>query len=191
MKVGKDTFIFNITSATECPSRPLGLCQIPDKCYAMKAERMYKQNLPYKIRQTKYWDENTPGKIALDFDQKIGHLNAYRKKRGGELIKYVRIGESGDFRNQEDLDKAFKFAMYLSKLQSDVIIYGFTARSDLDFSKRPENYVINGSGFMIDNSFNVAPKSELDKYENVCAGNCRNCDLCKHKLGLDIYVGIH
>ena len=44
---------------------------------------------------------------------------------------------------------------------------------------------------MIDNSFTAVPKDELENYEHVCGGNCRECDLCKEAKGLDIYVGIH
>ena len=34
-KIGKDTFILNITSATDCPTKKLGLCKIPKLCYAL------------------------------------------------------------------------------------------------------------------------------------------------------------
>jgi hypothetical protein len=191
LKIGSDTLIYNITSAEECVSRALGLCQIPDKCYARKAERLYKAVLPYRKRQTKYWDNTSAYQIAMDFNERIIHLNGYREKNGGELIKYIRIGESGDFRHQADVDKSFRIANHLANMQPELTIYGFTARMDLNFEKRPWNYTLNGSAFMIDNSFTVVPKDTLKFFENVCAGNCRICDLCKEKKGLSIYVGIH
>ena len=107
LKIGKDTLIYNITPAKECESRKLGMCQIPDKCYAMKAERLYKAVLPYRTRQMEYWDSHTALEIAGDF---LFELNRKRKTP----IKYVRIGECGDFRNQDDVDKIFGVADILN-----------------------------------------------------------------------------
>ena len=33
-KLAKDTFVINITSYTDCPSRHLGFCSLGDRCYA-------------------------------------------------------------------------------------------------------------------------------------------------------------
>lgn len=189
-KIGKDTLIFNITSATDCPSKPLGLCQIPDKCYAMKAEVQYpKTSLPYRRRQTEYWDKTSIMDIATDLA-----LLVYDKKD----IKYIRIGESGDFRSQEDVKKlqdvVNKFNFLCNK---EIKFYVFTARSDLDFSSCPDNLTINGSGFMIDNNFKVVRKDEslikegLGDKTYLCGGDCRKCNLCKGKNGYKILVEEH
>jgi len=183
-KLGKDTIIYNITSSTNCPSRPLGLCQIPNKCYAMKAERYNKRSLPYKQRQTEYWDNHTPYEIAKAF--------ANITERNFKVpIKYIRISESGDFRNQNDVDKAIEMAVEMKILKPDILIYCFTARSDLDFNNRPDNLIINGSAFMLDNSFTVIPKEESGQYRYQCGGDCRVCDLCKYQNNLDIKVVEH
>lgn len=181
-KIGKDTLILNITSATDCPSRALGLCQVPGKCYAMKAERMYPQVLPYRRKQTEYWDQHNSEEIARDLADVI--------KRSTKLpIKYIRISESGDFRYQEDVTKLVEIAEHL--VDTGVVLYCYTARKELDFSKAPANLVVNGSAWMADNSFTAVPKKDLGKYQVTCPGNCRICSLCKTKAGLDIKVGIH
>lgn len=182
-KLGTDTLILNITSAMDCMSRKLGLCKIGTKCYAMKAERMYKAVLPYRRRQTEYWDQNHPATIAMDLWGEI-HKGTTKSR-----IKYIRISEAGDFRSQADVDKLIKIAEILGAL--DVTLYGYTARRDLAFGKCPSNLIMNGSGFMLDNSFTAVPKQDLAKYQVVCAGNCRGCNLCKIKAKLDIKVGMH
>lgn len=65
-KIGPDTMVLNLTSATDCPSRRLGLCQLdnPADCYALKAERHYYTTvLPYRRRQAAYWANNTKALI--------------------------------------------------------------------------------------------------------------------------------
>lgn len=178
MKIGKDTLIFNIQSATDCISRKLGLCKVPDKCYAMKSERMYKQVLPYRRRQEKEWDEK-------GFRQLATELKGTIERKRVNKIKYVRFNEAGDFRDQEDVKKLYAIAQLLP----DVIFYGYTARKDLDWLNRPKNVIVNGSGFMVDNSFTVIKKNEIDGI--ICPGNCRNCHLCKSQGGRDIKVKVH
>jgi hypothetical protein len=178
-KLGKDTLIFNMGPATECPSRKAGFCKLPERCYAMKAERMYKQSLPYRRRQAAYWKSRTAEQIAAD-------LNRHLERKFKVPITYVRFNESGDFYGQEDVEKLKEIAKRVS-----VTIYGFTARSDLKYEGLPDNLVINGSSFMIDNSFTAVAKDEVGSQDIVCSGNCRECDLCKNKHGLKIKVVYH
>jgi hypothetical protein len=180
LKIGKDTIIFNMGPATTCPSRNKGLCQVPDRCYAMKSERMYKQVLPFRKRQEQYWKKTPVREIAAALKQ---HLNRKFKVK----IKYVRFNESGDFYSQFDVWKL----QALASLVPDVNFYGFTARKDLDFSGSPDNLRINGSGFMLDNNFKAVPKDEVDNYDVKCGGNCRDCDLCKTESGKVIAVAYH
>jgi hypothetical protein len=180
-KLDKDTLILNITSATDCPSKALGLCKLPHKCYAMKAERMYKQSLPFRRAQAEYWDTHNAEEIA----------NALRARMslGRTPIKYLRISEAGDFKNQRDVEKLWEISKLLET--TGVIVYGYTARSDLDFSQAPNNVCFQGSGFMIHNSFTAVPKEEAAAAEVHCAGNCRLCNLCKSRAHADIKVGYH
>lgn len=181
-KLGKDTLILNMTSATKCPSKALGLCKIPGKCYAMKAERMYPRVLPYRTKQAEYWDKNGPIKIAADLREEI-------KRHTKSRIKYIRIAEAGDFRTQADVTKLYIIADLLA--DTGVIIYGYTARKDLEFPYGPPNLVLNGSGFMLDNMFTAVDPKTMSNYQVKCAGNCRICSLCKAAGKQDIKVAMH
>lgn len=161
-KLGRDTAIINFTSATDCPSKKLGLCQHCKICYAMKAERQYPAVLPYRRRQALQWDRESVSYIA-------GCITARNK------VKYLRFSEAGDFKNQADVEKLGE----LAKLMPDVVVYGYTARRDLSFKALPKNVVINGSGFFVHNQFKVVDKPSGKA--KVCPGNCRNCSICKVK----------
>ena len=87
-KIGKDTLIFNMNSATHCPSKQLGMCDISHKCYAMKAERLYPQVLPFRVKQAQFWVSHSAVAIADEL---------YTVCRDKDL-NLIRISESGDFR---------------------------------------------------------------------------------------------
>lgn len=174
LKIGNDTLIFNMCSATDCPSRRLGLCKIPDRCYAMKAERCYPQVLPYRRRQEELW-------LHSSSDELFKYIEPMLSKR----IKYFRFSEAGDFRTQDDINKMSALADKLA--EKGVISYGYTARNDLDFSVVGSNLCINGSSFRVHNSFTATDNPN----GLVCRGNCRECVWCKTKKGLDIKVRIH
>jgi hypothetical protein len=179
-KIGKDTLIFNMTSATNCPSKKLGLCKHPNKCYAMKAERMYKQVLPFRERQAHYWESNNVDTIFNDL------LNALNKHKN---VKYIRFSESGDFTTQADVDKLLTICFMLYRERPDIVVYGYTARKDLDFTGRERNLVIQGSGFKIDNEFIAV--GEYSEGSIQCKGSCASCSLCKEKGNRTIEVMYH
>jgi len=178
-KLGTDTLILNITSAAGCPSRALGLCRIPGKCYAMKAERMYPAVRPYRDEQTVLWAKYSAAELVKDL---VEIINRTRKP-----IKYLRYSEAGDFRTQDDVDKMSKIAELLEPY--GVRVYGYTARKDLDFSHTHSNMVVNGSGFMVHNMFTAVPQAATG--DTQCPGNCRICDKCKQHNNLDIKVLYH
>ena len=177
-KVGKDTLILNMCSSTACPSKQAGLCNHPNKCYAMKAERCYPTVLPYRQAQENTWRTYEYRAIADDL------VDIIKSKKG---IKYLRFSEAGDFSEQYDVDKMYNIARIV-KLDTGVHTYGYTARKDLEF--RGEDYMtVNGSGFMLDNNFKA-----VDKYTGkgeVCKMNCRVCDYCKRAGGELIEVKYH
>lgn len=177
-KIGKDTLIFNMTPAKTCPARKV--CYVRDKCYALKAERLYPSVMPYRIRQRRYWRECT----AINF---VNRVKKIRKKKRRK-IKYLRFNESGDFRNQKDVNKAIKIATLLKPL--GITTYMYTARKDLDYSKR-RSLVITGSNFMVDNNFKIMSEKELSKHKYKCKGNCRYCNLCKTKKRRVIGIKLH
>lgn len=175
MKLGNDTLILNITSATDCPSRELGFCKLGSKCYAMKAERIYKHPLEFRRAQTAQWDNNIPETL-------IQMILPVTQKRG---VQYIRFSESGDFRDQADVDKMSTLADILTG--HNLKMYGYTARQDLDFSQVSDNMVVNGSGFMMHNQFTATDNPQ----NNICPMNCRICDMCKAKGNLNIEAKVH
>jgi len=173
LKIGKDTLILNITSATDCQSRALGLCKIKH-CYALQAEKQWPQVLPYRRAQALIWDKTSAADIAAQ-------LNAVIIKK---KLEYIRINESGDFKDQADVSKLFDIVRRLP-----VIVYCYTARRDLSFKNRPKNLIITGSSFMIDNNF--SPYHKPGRSIRNCAMNCRICNLCKTAGKNKILVPLH
>ncbi len=192
LKVGKDTAIMNITSATDCESFKKGLCQVPPgKCYAMNSERQYPGCLPYRRRQTSIWDKSSAEDLALDLKDVL------RKKRKVP-IRYLRMQEAGDFRNQADVDKTVHLA---DLLRGAIRVYTYSARKDLRLPADSTNLAINGSNFKVSNDFKVTNKAgyefcpkgrpssfDCNKCESPCksprcrgikGGGCLGCNLCK------------
>lgn len=179
-KVGKDTAIFNITSAKNCMTEKLGLCSIADKCYAKKAEWLYKNSLPYRDRQTEFFDSTN----AMTF---VTYFKSVTQNRCNKL-KYLRFSESGDFRDQSDIDKVSEISELLNGY---VKVYTYTARKDLVFSNVSKNLVINGSGFMLSNNFYIYRNTDeiIDRF--ICQGFCLTCNFCKEEKYRNIAVKLH
>lgn len=146
----------------------------------MKAERLYPQCRPYREAQTLQWDKLTAAELGQ------GILSTAKAKKS-KTIKYLRFSEAGDFRSQADVDKMSAIAEYLSIF--DIRVYGYTARQDLDFSHVHPNMVVNGSSFMVHNSF--TPVAKGTQTSLLCPGNCRNCKLCKENHQFSISVTLH
>jgi hypothetical protein len=180
-KLGKDTAILNITSATSCPSRSLGLCKLAHKCYAMKAERQYPACRPFRDRQSQDWDTQTPEEITEPII-KLKHK-----------LKFVRISEAGDFKDQQDVEKLNRIALILN--DHGIRVYGYTARKDLNFDNLHPNLVLNGTYFKIHNEFIPVPQIDnsmmQDPEAEICDGQCPTCDHCKERKGKKIYIKIH
>lgn len=193
-KLGKDTLIFNITSAKDCVSAKKGLCDIVDICYARKAEVQYPNTLQYRNEQTTFWDDVT----AEQFAEGIIHVARSKNKTD---IHYLRFNEAGDVRNQNDIDKIDEIAMYLSNMNDlypelNISVYIYTKRDDLDWSNimQNSNITINGSNKMYDNNFKAIDKittSMIHKNKWICNGDCSICQACKIKGKRIIYVLKH
>lgn len=180
-KLPKTTAIFNITTALGCPALVKNLCQLVNplkQCYAMKAERMYKNVLPYRQRQRKFWKQSTANKI-------VETLMIEKKRKD---LQKLRLNEAGDFKHQDDVNKAIEVARILME-DYGVQTYCYTARSDLDFSKR-KHLIVNGSDFLVDNCFKVVYKKE-DLTGDICGTDCRVCDWCSKRDKKTIKVAAH
>jgi hypothetical protein len=176
-KLPADTAIFNMGPAMDCPSEKLGLCQAINKdgkviCYALKAERLYPDVLPFRKRQAKFWKDVDPESFAADFLL----INALKSRKYTAL----RINEAGDFYGQDCIAKADRIAEILNHY--GVAVYVYTARSDLNFSK-VKHMVVNGSGFRkpgVTNEFKyIETRADRPKDYALCPGNCRICDRCQ------------
>jgi len=199
-KLGNDTCIFNMSTAAECPSRLKNLCPLYNgqynsilgaikivRCYAEKAELQYKENcLNYRNQQRDYWQKTDAGNIVHDLLQKIQR----RKKE----TRYFRFNESGDFNSQKDIEKLSVVADSLKLL--NITTYGYTARSDLDYTNI--RFLVKGSGFnkpglngmttLIGHS-KPAPSGFIK-----CPGGrqaCSKCNLCKINVPHNIAFEIH
>lgn len=177
IKIPKTTAIFNMSSATDCPSRKLGLCKAVDKngksfCYAIKSERANRPLvLPYRRKQEKYWKSVSAEEFAVEF------LILSSMKRNP--FTAIRFNESGDFHNQSCVNKAEKIARILKPY--GIICYCYTSRNDLDYRK-VKALRISGSNFKkpgIVNIFKIIKKKE-DKPKGyaMCPMDCHSCNRC-------------
>ncbi len=181
LKLGKNTLIMNFSTARDCPSRHLGLCAVPDKCYALKSEVRFPKTVPkFRERQRKAWAIEKVENIALEIRKKI--KNARKHK-----IEFVRFSEAGDFENQFSVEKLKD----LARLVPEITFYGYTARRDLEFKDLPTNLIINGSGFMISNSFTAVKEENINSEDLLCPMDCKDCDLCKKEEHQEIKVKFH
>jgi len=178
-KLGKTICPFSITSSTDCVSRQLGLCQLKNSahCYARISEKRFSTVLPFRRRQAKAWDCQSVESIASD-------IVTFCNRRG---IVEVRFNESGDFRNQDDVDKLKAVA----RLLPDLTFYGYTARKDLSFASRPKNLAINGSNWMRGNMNKFKAVFEYSVGAIRCKGDCSVCSLCKIEKGIVIENKMH
>jgi len=172
-KLPKSIAIFNITPATTCPSDHLGLCAISAKCYAKRTERLRYHALVYRQWQSFFFDHCT-------VDEFIKALNP--------RVQFLRISESGDFRNQADVHKINEIADRLT--HRNIKVYGYTARRDLDFSNLSSNLTMNGSGFMIHNQINIVNEPDASN-GYICPGSCKVCDFCTQTHHTQIQIQIH
>lgn len=186
-KLPKTTWIFNAGSATNCPSRKLGLCQAGDDCYALKAERQYPNVLPYRERQFNITQTMSPEtfataiKVLRDSSRKFKDIT-------------FRFNEAGDFINQEQVDWFTRVCGYLKGF--GIVCYGYTARTDLNLSKLlkvSSVMVSNDKGEWLSkgaNRFKKYPKGGKG-FENNCVGDCRVCKMCLNFKGKVIGVESH
>lgn len=174
-KLPYSTAIFNMTSATDCPSDARGLCQVNTagrkRCYALRTEKMFpKTCLVYKRKQAAFWAKTS----GIDFIRYLTHTKYFSK------ITALRFNESGDFRSQADVNMADNIAGFLFRCFT-IKTYCCTARRDLDFSS-VRNLIIMGSGFTapgIAGEFR-AVKTVADKPKGfgLCGGDCTTCRRC-------------
>ena len=181
-KLPASTYIINLGCANLCPGRVLGTCCCCDFCYAKNAETQYKEQvIIYRLLQTLRWRSLSAEDIAFQLLEVSNNATVNK-------MKCLRINESGDVFDENDIIKMSKISDILKKY--GIITYTYSSRYDLDWSVKSDNLIVNGSGWMCDNSFIAVP--DIDDYmEYVCSGDCDKCDYCKLSENKTIYVKIH
>jgi len=178
-KLQDDIAIFNLPHRRTCPG---ATPECKKYCYAQKAERLYKATLPYrelnfKTSKTKHFVKDV-----------IAALSNIQHK-----VRAVRIHESGDFYNQEYLNKWVEIAKAFPK----IIFTAYTKSLHLNFTeaKRLKNMVLFASidpttpKYMLDrNTLKykatvIKPGQKIPRGYFECPGSCRNfnCTHCYHK----------
>ena len=183
--------VVNLCAAADCPSRKLGMCQCPDKCYADKAERQYPQVLPFRRRQADFWKHASFAEIitaANKIEEESNRATSAMMKR-----KVLRFSEAGDFASQSQVARFALFAKTLIGLGWQV--YGYTARIDLDLkallklgvkinlSRDCKRYANRT------NRFRVVSVPSGNNF--VCVGDCSKCGVCRSVSGKTIEVVVH
>ena len=179
IKIGGNTVILNMSTATGCMSAIIGLCKLAADgyCYALRSEQRFgdepKGPKAKNIRHEKQWACLTPAGIAKGLDNITKRLKS---------IEYIRVNESGEFRNLpadadmlanvpqaiqdkigtvDDVKKLQQVGEELKRLGSDLKLYTYTHRTDLIIGNLGDNICVNGSQFMLDNAFIAVPYEEF------------------------------
>lgn len=180
-------------TAQNCPSKQLGFCKVGERCYARKAEKLYKNVLPYRLRQYNYWTTNGASTIAASFDQILRRIRV--------KIRYLRFNEAGDFHAQTCVRKLSLLAEFL-KREHNITTYGYTARQDLNFEN--VHFLVKGSSHESGNNGKtiVLKKDKITdhlstlttrerKTWKVCPMSCKECDICKVDSKINIIFPLH
>jgi hypothetical protein len=173
IKIGHDTLIFNLGSAHDCIALKMGICKIgAKKCYAHKTEVFRPHTLPYRRRQLALWDQYSEYQFAEAVEDLVK-----RRRTTSTKIKFFRLNESGEFRDQADINKFTNLAILLSK--QGIRSYTYTTRMDLDLSQLNKAAVVTLSGES-DQGFNsFYPVAKFSGKNLECHADCRKCNLCK------------
>jgi hypothetical protein len=193
------TAIINMSSAKECPSQFAGFCpfaphsgsKYAGKCYALKAERMYKNTRNVRRKQTIYWRDSDWGKIVIDVLELIE-----RRSRTKYPLRAIRFNEAGDMDTIDCLEKLIRVAEYV-----DIPVYAYThncfVMRDVHPADLPRNLTINLSywdenkykqGF---NIFCLPEDIPSGIKTKRCAGACHlGCTMCQRETGA-ITVDLH
>lgn len=140
-KLSKEQLVWSLPRILTCP----GAGECKKYCYAKKAEQVYKNVVPSRIRNWKFTRTKDFVKLV------VAHL-----QRSGKTV--VRIHEAGDFYDREYLLKWKKIARRLPGIR----FYAFTKSFQLRLWKAlPKNLVIIQSygsrwDFLIDTTKNTA-----------------------------------
>lgn len=153
-KVPENTLVVNLTSAFNCPSKN-GDCAWGKRCYAHQTEVQYKDTEYRNLR-----NQHTLGMLSVK--ELLQLVEAYIESAPNR-IKYIRVHEDGDFKDQATVDFCDKLAGHL-KAKYGIQTTAYTHRV-LDYSNI-KNMLINASSYKIKSGtryFVVVSKNDWDK----------------------------
>lgn len=176
-KLDKNVLTVNLSSAHNCPSKALSLCKVADICYAYATEHRW----PYTKRKNmvvEAWIQ------TASYEDIISMLRAYIEG-SHTAIKYIRLNESGDFLDQQQVYTWSRIAKYCED-EWGIKTHCFTARADLDFTG--VHFVVNGSRPDIvgmHREYRVLSKEDYDALPDrlqpgnfKCHCHCKTCHVC-------------
>ena len=209
-KVSKNTGIFNMNSATDCPNADsteddqseVGVCQVPWKsCYAHKSENVYPNALKKRRLQAYLWDCSDPTTFAEAL------LRVKRRKRSP--FEHLRVSESGDFRHNGDI-RAWDT---IARLLGDKInVYTYSASHKLSAWDTVEHFTVNQSNNLADYGdrrfaavetvedipddaifcpFEAANKNGVSGDDRPKCGECTACIDNESDQNRDVFITIH
>lgn len=208
-KVAKNTGIFNMNSATDCPNADsdpdnptdTGVCQVPwSDCYAHVSENTYPNALSKRRLQEHLWD-SVDATIFADALVRV-------KERKRSAFDYLRVSESGDFRNDNDI---IKWDVIAERLAGEIDVYTYSASHKLDWS-HADTLVVNQSNNLADYGdrlfsavekasdipkdaifcpFEAAKKNGVETAKRPKCGDCTACIEPNSEQSRDVYITIH
>lgn len=180
-------YIFNMNSATDCPSLDTERCQAVGSCYAIRPENFRPSVLPYRRRQEIIWKHSTAEELAEALFQMHG-----RRRVDAEPV--LRFSESGDFRSPRDVNKMAELGEIL--ISEGWETYGYTTRTDFDLvpllERKVKVCVSNPVGDWKSKGANEFTMVDEPSGKNfVCMGDCSVCSVCRKATGKTIEVIKH
>ena len=179
--------IYNVPSRVTC--RTDLICS--NYCYAKKAERLYPNCLPCRLK-------NFELSKREDFVKAFyyQHILMLDKNTGKYNKEYFRFHEAGDIYSIEYLHKLYE----IISLSPDVLFYTYTKRTDIltpeELTKRPKNFIIC---YSVDGLQTDIPKEIPSGFDNIaithptktncpanktkkCMQNCFKCASAGHTI---------
>jgi hypothetical protein len=169
-KLPKSTLIWNLPTEITC----MGATKECKKhCYAKKAERMYPQVLPFRMKNYAI------SKLKEFKDIVINELCNIKS----DIWNTLRIFEAGDFYSQEHLNDWND----ITKSFQDKMFYAYTKSKGLDFTDRAKNFIVIVSNDKVTEkdieeykkTFNgvATIETKLKGFFN-CPMDCKICNYC-------------
>jgi len=168
--------VFNMSSAHECEALLRGECKVgKKKCYAWRDENVHKFPLPYRRRQEVMWRNHDEYQLAAMF-----------KTWMDGKTDTLRLNEAGEMRDEYDVMKANKIALFLSYY--NMRVYTYSARRSMPWDKLNRDHItiigsslegLDGQFIMVKDARKALKQARsLGIKAMICPSDCTKCDAC-------------